>query len=363
MPCGSLKCVRDFSEKMRLMSETLRFGLIGCGRIAPHHARAIQGLPGAELAAVVDVIEERAYHFADEYGAEPYLDYTDMLRRDDINAVCICTPSGLHAQMAIDAARAGKHIIVEKPMALSLADADAMIDEARRHDVRLCVAFQNRYNLPVQDLRAAVQSGRLGRLLLGNATVRWYRTQEYYEDGWHGTWAMDGGALMNQSIHHVDALIWMMNEPVESVFAYTATLAHRMEAEDTVVAALRFASGALASIEASTITFPTDLEGSITLLGERGSVKIGGVALNRKEMWKIDGELERESEILSSNPLDPLSVYGTSHPHVFADFVAAVREHREPFIHGDEGRRTLEVVLAVYESARTGQPVLLNHRA
>ncbi|HLV34579.1 MAG TPA: Gfo/Idh/MocA family oxidoreductase, partial [Spirillospora sp.] len=226
----------------------------------------------------------------------------------------------------------------------------------------LCVAFQNRYNPPVQDLRAAVETGRLGRLLLGNATVRWYRAQEYYEDGWHGTWAMDGGALMNQSIHHVDALVWLMGEPVESVFAYSATLAHRMEAEDTVVAALRFASGALASIEASTITFPTDLEGSITLLGERGSVKIGGVALNRKEFWKIDGELDREAEILSANQTDPLSVYGTSHPHVFSDFVAAVRDGREPFVNGEEGRRALAVVLAVYESARTGQPVLLNRR-
>ncbi|MBZ0302645.1 MAG: Gfo/Idh/MocA family oxidoreductase [Anaerolineae bacterium] len=345
------------------MSDTLRFGLIGCGRIAPHHAHAIQTLPGAELAAVVDIVEDRAYRFADEYGAEPYFEYKAMLERDDIDVVCICTPSGLHAQMAIDAAQAGKHIMVEKPMALSLADADAMIAAARANDVRLCVAFQNRFNPPIQDLRAAAQTGRLGKLLLGNATVRWYRAQEYYEDGWHGTWAMDGGALMNQSIHHVDALVWLMGEPVESVFAYSATLAHRMEAEDTVVAALRFASGALASIEASTITYPTDLEGSITLLGEHGSVKIGGVALNRKDMWKLDGELEHESEILNENRPDPLSVYGTSHPHVFADMAAAIREKRDPFITGEEGRRALQVVLGVYESARTGQPVLLNPRS
>ncbi|MAS35800.1 MAG: oxidoreductase [Anaerolineaceae bacterium] len=344
------------------MSKSLRFGLIGCGRIAPHHARAIQGLPGAELTAVVDVIEERAYRFADDYGAEPHLDYQEMLRRPDIDVVSICTPSGMHAQMAIDAARAGKHIIVEKPMALSLADADAMIAEAKANHVKLCVAFQNRYNPPIQDLRAAVQAGKLGRRLLGNATVRWYRTQEYYNDGWHGTWAMDGGALMNQSIHHVDALVWLMGEPVESVFAYSATLAHEMEAEDTVVVALRFASGALGSIEATTITYPTDLEGSVTLLGERGSVKIGGVALNRKEMWKIEGELEREAEILSENQVDPLSVYGTSHPHVFNDFLAAIREDREPFVNGTEGRAALAVVLGVYESARTGQPVLINHR-
>jgi len=344
------------------MTDTLRFGLIGCGRIAPHHAQALQHLPDSALVAVADIIEQRAYQFADEYGADPYVDYHDMLRRDDLDVVCICTPSGLHAQMAIDAANAGKHILVEKPMALTLNDADAMIVAAKANGVRLCVAFQNRYNPPIQDLRAAVQSGRLGRLLMGNATVRWYRTQDYYEDGWHGTWAMDGGALMNQSIHHVDALIWLMGEPVASVFAYSATLAHHMEAEDAVVATLRFASGALASIEASTLTFPTDLEGSITLLGERGSVKIGGVALNRKEMWKIEGELEREADILGENQADPLGVYGTSHPHVFADLAAAIRENREPFVDGPQGRHALEVVLAVYESARTGQPVTLNNQ-
>lgn len=341
------------------MSDTLQFGLIGCGRIAPHHARAIGDLPGANLAAVADVIEERAYHFADEYDADPHVDYTEMLQRPDIDVVTICTPSGMHAQMAIDAANAGKHVLVEKPMALSLDDADAMIAAAKANNVKLCVAFQNRYNPPIQDLRAVMDAGKLGQLRLANVTVRWYRTQEYYEDGWHGTWAMDGGALMNQSIHHVDALMWMMGEPLESVFAYSATLAHRMEAEDTIVAVLRFASGALASIEASTITFPTDLEGSVTFLGQTGSIKIGGVSLNRKEMWKIDGELDQEPAILNGDQNDPKNVYGSSHPHVFADLVAAIQGDREPFINGEQGRGALQAVLAVYESARTGQPVVL----
>jgi len=341
------------------MAEILRFGLIGCGRIAPHHVRAIQSLAGAKLTAVADIIEERAYRFADDYDAEPHLDYRDLLRRDDVDVVNICTPSGLHAEMAIAAAQAGKHIMVEKPMAMSLVDADKMIAAARDNDVKLCVTFQNRYNPPIQELHEAVQANKLGRLLLGNATVRWYRKQEYYEDGWHGTWAMDGGALMNQSIHHVDALIWLMGEPLVSVFAYSATLAHKMEAEDTIVAVLRFASGALASIEASTITFPTDIEGSITLLGEQGSVKIGGVALNRKEMWKIAGELEQEEAVLQTKQVDPMNVYGTSHPHVFADMAEAIRDNREPFVNGVAGRVALQAVLAIYESARTGQPVNL----
>ncbi len=342
------------------MADILRFGLIGCGRIAPHHVRALQGLPDSKLTAVADVVEERAYRFADEYDAEPHLDYFDLLRRDDVDVVNICTPSGLHAEMAIAAAEAGKHVIVEKPMALSLADADAMIAAARDNDVKLSVVFQNRYNPPIQDLRQAVQAGKLGRLLLGNATVRWYRKQAYYDDGWHGTWAMDGGALMNQSIHHVDALIWLMNEPLVSVFAYSATLAHQMEAEDTIVAVLRFASGALASIEASTITFPTDIEGSITLLGEQGSVKIGGVALNHKEMWKVAGDLEQEESILQAQSNAAQHIYGTSHAQVFADMLAAIRANREPYVNGVGGRVALQAVLAIYESARTGQPVTIN---
>ena len=182
------------------MAETLRFGLIGCGRIAPHHVRAIQNLSDTKLQAVADNVEERAYRFADDYDAEPHVDYHDLLRRDDVDVVNICTPSGLHAEMAIAAAQAGKHVIVEKPMALSLADADAMIAAARDNHVHLGVIFQNRYNPPIRDLYEAVQAGKLGRLLLGNATVRWYRKQEYYEDGWHGNLG-DGWRRTDEPIH------------------------------------------------------------------------------------------------------------------------------------------------------------------
>jgi predicted dehydrogenase len=340
------------------MTESLCFGLIGCGRVAPRHAQSLAELPGARLVAVADLKASRADRFAAEYHAEPYTEYRRLLERPDLDVVNICTPSGLHAQMAIEALQAGKHVIVEKPIALSLADTDRMIATAGAVGRKLCVVLQNRYNPPMQDLRRVVDSGRLGRLLLGNATVRWYRPQEYYEDEWHGTWAMDGGALMNQSIHHIDALQWLMGAP-ESVFAYTATLAHRMEAEDVGVAVIRFRGGVLGVVEGSTVTYPENLEGSIAIFAERGSLKVGGTALNRKVIWKVEGELEHEKELLTREQVDPPSVYGTSHRAVIADMIDAVTGNREPRTDGIEARKSVAFVLAIYESARTGQPVAM----
>lgn len=341
------------------MDKEIKFGLIGCGRIAPRHAQSIRDLQLARLVAVADINEGRAKRFSSEYGAEFYLDYRSILDQPDVDVVTVCTPSGLHAQIAIDALQAGKHVIVEKPMALSLEDADRMIATAKSVKRKLCVVLQNRYNPPMQDLRRVVDEGRLGRLLLGNATVRWFRPQEYYDDDWHGTWAMDGGALMNQSIHHIDALQWLMGD-VNSVFAYTTTLAHKMEAEDVGVVALRFKNGALGSIEGSTVTFPENLEGSVALFGEKGSIKIGGTALNRKVFWKVDGALEHERELLTREQVDPISVYGYSHQAVIADMLTAVQYEREPLTNGIEGRRSVAVVLAIYESARTGRQVSMD---
>lgn len=334
-----------------------RFGIIGCGRIAPRHADSLGELPGAELTAVADVVQSRAEHYAETYGVRPYLDYHDLLADPDIDIVNICTPSGMHAGMTIEALQAGKHVIVEKPMAMNPEDARRMIAAARAADRKLCVVLQNRYNPPMQDFYQAVRQGKIGRVLLAAVTVRWYRPQEYYQDGWHGTRAMDGGALMNQSIHHIDALRWLMEEPVESVFAYTGTLAHQMEAEDVGVVAMRFKSGALATIEGSTITYPQNLEASVAFFGEHGSLKVGGTALNRKIFWKIAGELEHEKELLTREELDPSDVYGASHKHVIADMLDAVNTNREPATGGYEGIKSLILVTAMYESARTGRPV------
>lgn len=339
---------------------TVRFGLIGCGRVAPRHAQSLVQLPETELVAVADIREDRARRFSAEYGAQAYTDYDAMLARPDIDAVTVCVPSGLHAQVAIEVLQAGKHVLVEKPIALNLADADRMIATAREAGLKLGVVLQNRYNSPVQQVRTLIDQGRLGKLYLGSVCVRWYRPQSYYEDGWHGTLSMDGGALMNQSIHHLDALQWFMG-PVASVYAYTATLAHKMESEDVGVAVVRFRSGALATVEGSTLTWPQNLEGSVALFGERGSVKIGGTALSRITLWKVDGELEREAEILTSQRVDPPTVYGYSHREVIHEFARALLEGREPCTPGPEARKSLALVLAIYESARIGREVQLPH--
>jgi len=334
----------------------MNFGLIGCGRVAPRHAKYILAHPDANLVAVADVKENRAKKYAEDYHCDWYADYQALLERQDIDVVNIATWSGLHAQMSIDALRAGKHVIVEKPMALKVEDANEMIRVAKDQNRKLCVVLQNRYNPPMQDLKQAIDQHRIGKLLLGSVTVRWFRPQEYYEDDWHGTLSMDGGALMNQSIHHIDAMQWLMGAPV-SVFADTDTLAHTMEAEDVGVGVVRFASGALGVIEGSTVTFPQNLEASIALFGQCGSLKVGGTALNRKEIWKIEGELEKETEIIRQEQLDPPSVYGYGHERVIADMVNAVRDDREPETNGFEGRKSVVMVLAMYESARTQKPV------
>jgi predicted dehydrogenase len=345
--------------RLSLHKTPVRFGIIGCGRIAPRHAQSLQQVNAAQFVAVADIKPNRAQHFAQAYDVAAYTDYHALLARADIDAVSVCVPSGLHAQVAIDAMQAGKHVLVEKPIAITLADADRMIQVSQSSGRTLGVVLQNRYNHPMQALRRAIDEGKLGRLHLGNACVRWYRPQSYYEDDWHGTWAMDGGALMNQSIHHIDALQWLMG-PVHSVHAYTATLAHKMEAEDVGVAIVRFATGALATIEGSTLTWPQNLEGSVAVFGEHGSVKIGGTALNRIELWKVAGELEQEAELLTSQRVDPPSVYGYSHREVVRDFVHAVQTEREPDTPGSEARKSLALVLAIYESARTGREVVLD---
>ncbi len=337
----------------------LKLAVIGCGRIAPRHGQAIDTIREShqvEIAAACDVIEARAHHFAETFGGDAYTDYRAVLDRPDIDIVTVCVPSGLHAQIGIDAAKAGKHVLVEKPIALTTADADALINACDAEGVTLGVVLQNRFNPPMRDLRALVDSGDLGKIVLGGITVRWYRPQEYYEDGWHGTWAMDGGALMNQSIHHIDALQWLMGD-VESVFAYTGTLVHTMEAEDVGVAVVKFKSGALATIEGSTVTYPENLEASIALFGEKGSVKVGGTALNRKVFWKIAGQTEHEREILTREAVDPPTVYGYSHREQIIEMLDAVRENRRPSTHGREARRSLALVSALYESARTRREI------
>ena len=338
--------------------EDLRFGLIGCGRISPRHAKVLTELPGARLAAVCDTQPERARALAEAHGVPWFATYEEMLERAPLDVVCVLTPSGDHARPAIAAARAGCHVVVEKPMALTLDDADAMIRTAAERNVKLFVVKQNRYNSAVQRLREALDAGRFGKLVMGTVRVRWCRRQEYYDqDAWRGTWALDGGVLANQASHHIDLLEWMMGDPA-SVVAMTATRLVKIETEDTAAALIRFRSGALGIVEATTGTRPKDLEGSLSIMGERGTVEIGGFAVNEMKVWQFSKPLPGDDEIAGSSQSPP-DVYGFGHAKFLANVVACIRDGRPALVDGLEGRRSLELILALYESVETKREVQL----
>ncbi len=339
----------------------LRFALVGCGRIAGRHAELLGGgqIDGAGLAAVCDVRPERAEPVARRFGVPAYADYRRMMEEESVDVVCVLTESGNHARHVLDLAPHGKHIVVEKPMALTLADADAMIRACDVHRIRLFVVKQNRFNVPVVRLRQALVEGRFGKLVLGTARVRWCRTQEYYDlDAWRGTWAMDGGVLANQASHHIDLLEWMMGD-VESVMAMSSHALARIEAEDTAVVALRFANGALGVIEATTATRPTDLEGSISILGEKGTVEIGGFAVNEMKTWIFTEPRPDDAEVLARFSVNPPNVYGFGHQAYLQHVVDCIRKDSPALVDGLEGRRSLELIMAIYESIETGRRVHL----
>ena len=269
-------------------SQTFRVGLVGCGRISKNHLEAIDKIDGLELIAVCDIDPERAKRAGAEWKVPYFKSYERMLAESKTDVVTIATPSGLHPAQGIAAAEAGKHVVMEKPMAISLTGADALLHACDKAGVQLFVVKQNRLNPPVQLLKRAVDRNRFGRIYLASCAVHWARPQEYYDQApWRGTWEFDGGAFMNQASHYVDLIQWLMG-PVESVMAKTATLARRIETEDTGVAILKFRNGALGSIEVTMLAYPRNLEGSITVLGEKGSVKIGGTAVNKVEYWQFE---------------------------------------------------------------------------
>lgn len=343
---------------MKLRNNILRLAIVGCGRIAPRHAEAIHEIDNSKLIAVCDIKKERADLLSKKYDVKSYYDYAKLLENKEIDIVNICTSSGLHAKMGIMAADKGKHIVVEKPMALSLNDADNLIKACHRNKVKLAVILQNRYNQAMQDLNKIIKKGKIGKINLACVCVRWYRSQEYYNDEWHGTVKMDGGVVMNQSIHHLDALVWLMGMP-KSVFAYSGTLAHQIETEDACVAIFKYKNGSLATFEGSTITYPENIEGSIAFFGEKGSVKVGGTALNRKVFWKIKGELDKEREILKKEKKDPKSIYGLSHKEAINDMVKCILEGKEPQNNGEEGRKSLRLVCAIYNSINAGREIFI----
>ena len=282
-----------------------------------------------------------------------------MLKAEQIDCVSVLTESGAHAGNVVELAPYGKHIVVEKPMALTLDDADAMIAACDQHNCRLFVVKQNRFNVPVRKLREALDAGRFGKLVLGTVRVRWCRTQEYYDqDAWRGTWARDGGVLTNQASHHIDLLEWMMGD-VDSVFAKSTTALVDIETEDTAVVVLKFRSGALGIIEATTATRPKDLEGSLSILGSTGAVEIGGFAVNEIRHWNFADEDEYDSDVREKFSVNPPNVYGFGHKEYYDHVVSCIDDDSAALVDGLEGRRSLELISAIYESVETGQEVKL----
>jgi len=346
------------------------FGIIGCGMIAEYHAKALAELPNARLAAVSSRSAENARKVAEPYGAAMHGDYRELVARNDVEIVSICTPSGAHAEPAVAAAEAGKHVIVEKPLEVTLERCDRIIDACRKAGVQLVTIFPSRFCDASQLLKKTVDGGRFGTLALGDAYIKWWRPQEYYGGGgWHGTRELDGGgALMNQSIHAIDLLQWLMG-PVASITSFVGTLAHTgIEVEDTGVAALRFSNGALGVIEGSTSAYPGFLK-RIEISGSGGSVVMEEEEFRKWEFAEPRPEdeevVEQFSGKLSSGggAADPRAINYEYHRRQFADLLAALDEGRSPLIDGSEGRKAIEIILAIYASANSGKVVTLPLKA
>ena len=334
----------------------IRIALVGCGRISRNHFEAIEKIDGLELAAVCDVVADRAQAAGERYGVPWFESFDEMLASARFDAVALCTPSGLHPKHGILAASAGKHVICEKPMAISLDGADQLVGACDAAGVQLLVVKQNRLNPAIQLLKRAIDRERFGRIYLANTTVRWTRPQEYYDQApWRGTWEFDGGAIMNQASHYVDLIQWLVG-PVESVMAKTATLARRIETEDTGVAVLRFRSGAIGVIEVTMLTYPRNLEGSVTILGEKGTVKVGGTAVNRVEHWAF-ADYDDDDKLIDSASTNPPTVYGFGHEGYYRNVLAVLRGQAKAETDGRAGRKSLELILGIYESAKTGRDV------
>lgn len=342
----------------------MKIGLIGCGRISDRHIEVLKAMPDVTLVGVTDIDHARGEKKAAQHGVRFFKTSDSLIEEGKPEIVSILTPSGDHPDRVIEMAAKKVHVIVEKPMALRLEDADRMITACDRAGVKLFVVKQNRYNLPVQRLREAVREGRFGKLVLGTVRVRWCRDQRYYDqDAWRGTWAMDGGVLANQASHHIDLLHWLMG-PVDSVMAMSATQLVNIEVDDTAVAILKFSCGALGVIEATTATRPKDLEGSISILGETGSVEVGGFAVNEIRHWNFTEARPADAEILETSRTNPPNVYGFGHREFYKAVIDNVMTDRreKSLVDGLEGRRSLELINAIYESVETGKAVNLVFR-
>jgi len=342
------------------MKKNINFALVGCGGISSTHARAISLIPGARLAAVCDLIPARASALAAQFNAVPYTDIHAMLKNEPIDVVNVLTPSGLHAEIGMIAARAGKHVIVEKPIDVSLEKADELVKTCRVAGVKLSSILQHRFDNAVIELKRASQAGLLGQLNFGASQTKWYRAQEYYDSGdWRGTWELGGGgALMTQAIHYVDLLQYIMG-PVAEVSAYTATRAHeRIVVEDVAVAAVKFRSGAVGLIEGSTLAYP-GYYARLDIYGSGGSIVIEDDNIKNWHLRSGEPHQADDEAIPSIAGTSSLNIWELSHRKQIEDVVDAVRKDRPPKVSGEDGRQALKIILAVYESARLGNPIQL----
>ncbi|MCB5271135.1 MAG: Gfo/Idh/MocA family oxidoreductase [Candidatus Cloacimonetes bacterium] len=337
----------------------VRIGLIGCGRIAKNHLDAVSQIPEAEFVAVCDTIPAKAKQVAEERGiSKVYLDHHEMLAKEELDLVSICTPSGMHPEHGVDVANAGVHVLTEKPMAINIAAADRLIKACDDNHVHLFVVKQNRLNSTMQLLKQAVDKNRFGRIYMAQANVFWQRPQAYYDqEKWRGTWEFDGGAYMNQASHYVDAMYWLLGN-VESVSAYTATMARNIEAEDTGSAIIHFRNGIIASINVTMLTYPKNFEGSITIIGEKGTVKVGGVAVNKIEQWEFEEYDDDDRLALGSNYIPP-NIYGFGHNPYYRNVIDTLLGRAVPSTDGRDGRKSVEIIQAIYRSAKTGKRVSL----
>jgi UDP-N-acetyl-2-amino-2-deoxyglucuronate dehydrogenase len=337
----------------------IRFALAGCGRISANHFGALEKHSArAELVAVCDIDPQAAKAAAAATGAQAFDSLMDMLAKTQTDVVVLSTPSGLHSEQAMAVAESGRHVMTEKPMATRWDDAKRMVAACDAAGVRLFVVKQNRRNATLQMLKRAVGQGRFGRIYMVNINVFWTRPQSYYDSaGWRGTWEFDGGAFMNQASHYVDLLDWLIG-PVESLQAYTATLARDIEVEDTGVMNLRWRSGALGSMNVTMLTYPKNLEGSITILGEKGTVRVGGVAVNEIQQWEFAEPHEDDARIREAS-YETTSVYGFGHPLYYDNVIQVLRGEADPETDGREGLKSMEILIATYLSARDGRRISL----
>lgn len=343
----------------------MKYALIGCGRISTNHIKAAVNNK-LEIVAVCDVVPEHMeevlakHELQDDISIKRYTDYKKLVEENDVTLVSIATESGIHAEIALYCIEHGINVIIEKPMAMSIGDADKIIALSKEKGVKVSACHQNRFNIAVQQMRSALEQGRFGKLSHGSIHVRWNRNQDYYTQApWRGTWAQDGGALMNQCIHGIDLLRWMCGDEIEEVYGVTRQQFHHyLEAEDIGMAVVKFKNGTVATIEGTTNVFPQNLEETLYLFGENGTVKLGGKSTNNIDVWNFADETEADQknkglEEATSN------VYGNGHTSLFADVIDAVENDREPYVNAMAGRNALELVLAIYKSQKEGKVVKL----